>query len=168
MIWTQAPAPATGYLHAGFRKEFELRAAPASATFRSSPICATSFSSTANISLAVPNRFENAHPEFDTFNVASKLHAGKNVLSVLVHRDVPSGRVQQHAPGLALRLNAQQPDGTTLALATDPTWQAFPTLPTAPSPPSGPPSRKPATHASWMATGPPPILTPPPSPRLSS
>lgn len=79
-----------------------------------------------------PNRFDVHGPEYDSVDLADKLHAGENTLVVLVMGNggaitaVNDGmglghnaRMMKHEPGLTLRLDV---DGRTV-LRTDDTWK---------------------------------------------
>ncbi|MBC7783701.1 MAG: alpha-L-rhamnosidase N-terminal domain-containing protein [Burkholderiales bacterium] len=125
MIWTDTAPADKGYLHAGFRKQFELSAAPAHAELHIFAYTRYQLFINGEYVARGPNRFENERPEYDTFDVAPRLRAGKNVIAVLVHRDQPSGRVMHHAPGFTLMLTARHPAGADVIIRTDPSWQAF-------------------------------------------
>ena len=72
-----------------------------------------------------PCRYQNQRPEYDTRDISSLLHVGRNVLVVLAHRDAPSGRIMQHAPGLIAALEIVQ-DGEKHNIRTDSTWLSRP------------------------------------------
>jgi len=125
MIWTDGPAAENGYLHAAFRKELELPLAPVAAELQIFAYTRYQLFINGQYIARGPSRFENQRPEYDAYDITGHLHAGKNLIAVLVHRDEPSGRVRQHAPGMTLRVQATQPGGAVISLATDSSWQAF-------------------------------------------
>jgi hypothetical protein len=125
MIWTDAAPAKQGYLHAGFRRGFQLEAAPTEAKLRIFAYTRYELFVNGEYVGRGPSRHELARPEFDEWDVKGRLIAGRNVVAVLVHRDVPSGRVREHAPGVAVQLGARLAGGGEFSLATDGSWSAF-------------------------------------------
>jgi len=82
-----------------------------------------------------PNRFENRRPEYDTWDITSRLHAGSNVVAVLVHRDWPGtnprstgqtlSRIRRHDPGFTARLEIVGASGGEQIVSTDEAWRGF-------------------------------------------
>jgi alpha-L-rhamnosidase len=132
-VWTQASGPVDGYMNAVFRKTFDLSAAPREAKL--SLFAYTRYQLYVNGAYVGrgPNRFENRRPEYDTWDLQSRFHSGKNVIAVLVHRDwsldpksfkETLSRFRNHAPGFTVSLDLTGPDGTSQMIVTDPSWTA--------------------------------------------
>ena len=133
-IWL--PAPVSGEsLHAGFRREFILPAAPAAAQFHLFAYTRYRLYVNGEYVGRGPNRFESIHPEYDSWNLAARLHAGTNVIAVVVHRDWPGdaianmgqtlSRFRRHAPGFTARLELAAASGPLPAMVTDASWRGF-------------------------------------------
>jgi len=74
-----------------------------------------------------PSRFQNQRPEYDTRDIASVLVRGKNTVTILVHRDAPTGRIMHHQPGLAAVLQIGT-GSSAQTISTDTTWRSKPDL----------------------------------------
>jgi alpha-L-rhamnosidase len=125
MIWAAETPAAKGYLHAGFRREFEIPAVPQTAALHIFAYTRYQLFINGEYVGRGPSRFQNQRPEYDSWNIRAKLRAGRNVIAALVHRDNPSGRVMHHAPGFTARLEMLRTDGTKQVVATDAAWQGF-------------------------------------------
>jgi len=123
MIWSAGTPAEAGYLHAGFRRDLELAATPRSAVLHLFAYTRYQLFANGEYIGRGPNRFQNQRPEYDSWDL--RLRAGRNVIAVLVHRDQPSGRVMQHAPGFTARLELVQADGTKQVIASDTAWRGF-------------------------------------------
>lgn len=132
-IWTQIPGPADGYLNAVFRKTFDLSAAPKEAELNLFAYTRYQLYVNGEYIGRGPNRFENRRPEYDTWDIQSHLHKGKNVIAVLVHRDwaldstpfqQSFSRFRHHAPGFTVALDLIGTDGATQTIVTDSSWTA--------------------------------------------
>lgn len=121
MIWTAESAPDVGSVHAGFRREFEITTVPAASALQIFAYTRYQLFINGRYVGRGPNRFENLRPEFDTWDVSARLRPGRNLIAVLVIRDLPNGRVMQHAPGFAARLDL----GGGQIIETDEHWRAF-------------------------------------------
>ncbi len=135
-IWTQPDGRSTNEtLHAGFRRSFDLAAAPQAAQLHLFAYTRYQLFVNGEYIGRGPNRFENRRPEYDSWELTSHLHAGKNVLAVLVHRDwagvrpLSTGqtlsRFRQHEPGFTARLDWVMADKTNGHLDTDAAWRGF-------------------------------------------
>jgi hypothetical protein len=51
-----------------------------------------------------PSRYQNQRPERDSRDIRRALHSGINTIVVLVHRDVPTGRIMSHDAGFVATL----------------------------------------------------------------
>jgi hypothetical protein len=105
MIWLAGKCSEESYLHAGFRRDFEITALSESAVLHVFAYTRYQLFVNGEYVGRGPNRFENRRPEYDSWNVRERLRPGRNVVAVLVHRDRPSGRVMHHAPGFTARLD---------------------------------------------------------------
>jgi len=133
-IWVQALETNTS-LHAGFRREFLLRAAPATAQLHLFAYTRYRLYVNGEYVGRGPNRFESIHPEYDSWNIATRLHLGTNVIAVVVHRDWPGdavgnmgqtlSRFRRHAPGFTARLELSDASGPLPPIVTDASWQGF-------------------------------------------
>jgi hypothetical protein len=118
LIWTDAPNDQPGVAVA-FRKIFELPKRPAQATL--------SLFADARYVLWVngtyvdrgPARFQPNGPQYDVFDLAPHLQAGRNAVVVLVVGNLSGGKIMRHRPGLTARLESA---GREL-LRTDPSWK---------------------------------------------
>ena len=135
-IWTQPDQRSTNEtLHAGFRRSFDLAAAPQAAQLHLFAYTRYQLFVNGEYIGRGPNRFENRRPEYDTWEITSHLHAGRNVLAVLVHRDWPGvnplstaqtlSRFRRHEPGFTARLDWVLVDQTQGHLDTDAAWRGF-------------------------------------------
>ena len=89
-----------------------------------------------------PCRFDPARPEYDTLDIMDPLHAGTNVIAVLVHHyagmsfsrpQERSGRFIDHVPGLGVLLDVRM-GSSSFTLKTDATWRASATTRFRPGP----------------------------------
>ena len=134
-IWTAEPISTPGFLHAGFRKSFDLANPPASAKIHLFAYTRYQLFINGEYVGRGPNRFESLHPEFDTWDVAKQLRPGRNAIAVLVQRDWTGenpkstsqtlSRMRLHAPGFTARLEIQDDKGTETIIQTDTSWRAF-------------------------------------------
>ena len=136
MIWTaEQPAP-KGWLHAGFRRDFELEEIPAQADLQVFAYTRYQLFVNGQYVGRGPNRYENKRPEYDEWNLRSHLRKGHNVVALLVHRDYSPAissdfsvccfsRIEYHEPGLAARLELRQADGRNTVITTDSQWLGF-------------------------------------------
>ena len=122
VIWTNEAIPEKNAVHGAFRREFTLAAVPARAPLHL--FAATRYVLWINGTYVLrgPARFELQAAEYDTVDVAPLLHPGRNVIAVLVHRDLPTGRIRHVLPGLAMDLDL----GNGVHLASDASWKATP------------------------------------------
>ena len=125
MIWTAEKAAEQGYLHAGFRRDFDLAAVPAAASLHLFAYTRYQLFVNGEYVGRGPSRFQNQRPEYDSWDVRTRLRPGRNTIAVLVHRDQPSGRVMHHAPGFTACLEMSLAGETRQAIATDATWRGF-------------------------------------------
>jgi hypothetical protein len=134
-IWTQETPTTKGFLNAVFRRSFELPARPSQARFHLFAYTRYQLYVNGEYVGRGPNRFENRRPEYDTWDLSSRLQIGRNVIAVLVHRDWPGehrtsfvqtlSRIRLHQPGLTARLEMQGADGRQETISTDESWRAF-------------------------------------------
>lgn len=113
--------------HAVFVKEFTLAERPKEALVRIFAYTRYRLYVNGIYSGRGPSRFQNQRPEYDTRSIASVLKLGKNLVTVLVHCDAPTGRIMRHAPGLAVAVQISGTRGTQ-TIATDKSWRARPDL----------------------------------------
>ena len=125
MIWLAGKCSEESYLHAGFRRDFEITALSESAVLHVFAYTRYQLFVNGEYVGRGPNRFENRRPEYDSWNVRERLRPGRNVVAVLVHRDRPSGRVMHHAPGFTARLDFSLAAGKGQAITTDAAWRGF-------------------------------------------
>ncbi len=72
-----------------------------------------------------PCRYQNQRPEYDSRDITLFLHPGKNILTVLAHRDDPTGRIMRHDPGFIASLQIK--NGTKMQIIdTDSSWLSTP------------------------------------------
>jgi alpha-L-rhamnosidase len=114
-------------LHSVFAKEFTLSAAPAHGLLHLFAFTRYRLYVNGTYVGRGPCRYQNQRPEYDTRDISSLLRAGRNVLVVLAHRDAPSGRIMQHAPGFIATLEIVQ-DGQKQIIPTNSTWLSMPEL----------------------------------------
>ena len=114
-------------LHSIFAKEFLLSAAPSHALLHLFAFTRYRLYVNGAYVGRGPCRYQNQRPEYDTRDISSHLHAGQNMLVILAHRDAPTGRIMQHAPGCIAALEVVQ-DGQRRIIATDSTWLSMPEL----------------------------------------
>lgn len=121
-------SPGTMDLHAIFLKELFLSDDPLSASIHL--FCFTRYRLYVNGEYIGrgPSRFQNQRPEYDTRDVISNLHAGRNVIAVLVHRDASSGRVMYHQPGLTAVIDLVGAKGGRSRVVSDRSWRSKPEL----------------------------------------
>ena len=136
IIWTaEQPAP-KGWLHAGFRRDFELEEIPAQADLQVFAYTRYQLFVNGQYVGRGPNRYENKRPEYDEWNLRSHLRKGHNVVALLVHRDFSPAissdfsvccfsRIEYHEPGLAARLDLRQANGRNTVITTDSQWLGF-------------------------------------------
>jgi alpha-L-rhamnosidase len=92
---------ATSDLHAVFAREFTLDALPTEAAVRLFAYTRYRLYVNGVYCGRGPSRFQNQRPEYDTRDVCHALTTGRNLITVLVHRDAPTGRIMRHEPGFA-------------------------------------------------------------------
>jgi len=122
-IWSRDTLT-TGYLHTAFRKKFVLPVKPSEAVLKIFAYTRYQLFINGKYVCRGPARFENKHPEFDELSVSQYLHSGNNLIAILVHRDMPTGRIMKHAPGLALGLLIRIPN-KSITIYTDTSWKAI-------------------------------------------
>ena len=133
-VWAKESSPTNQSLHVGFRRGVELSAAPKSARLHLFAYTRYQLFVNGEYVGRGPNRFENRRPEYDTWDIATRLHAGTNVVAVLVHRDWPGenplssgltlSRIRRHEPGFTARLELAM-GGREPVIPTDESWHAF-------------------------------------------
>ena len=133
-VWATDRTMTNQSLHVGFRRRFNLASAPASARFHLFAYTRYQLFVNGEYVGRGPNRFENRCPEYDTWDIASRLQVGTNVVAVLVQRDWPGenpkaswltlSRVRRHEPGFTARLELVD-GGKEKVIATDKDWRAF-------------------------------------------
>ena len=121
-IWTDQPVPEKDAVHGAFRTAFDLAAVPSAADLRIFAASRYRLWINGTYVLRGPARFELQAAEYDRLDVARYLHAGRNEVAVLVHRDRPTGRIRHVVPGLAVDLDL----GAGRHVTTGPTWRAVP------------------------------------------
>jgi alpha-L-rhamnosidase len=136
MIWNDKQTAPEGWLHCGFRRDFELAEIPAEATLRLFAYTRYQLYVNGQYVGRGPNRYENKRPEYDDWDLRSRLRKGRNVVAMLVHRDYSPAissdfsvcgfsRIELHEPGLAARLELLQANGRKTVIATDSQWRGF-------------------------------------------
>ena len=133
-VWAEAGMKTNESLHVGFRRSFALASVPASAQIHLFAYTRYQLFVNGEYVGRGPNRFENRRPEFDTWEIASRLHPGSNVIAVLVHRDWPGvssggfgrtlSRIRRHEPGFTAQLEMTG-GGRKTIIKTDESWRAF-------------------------------------------
>jgi len=113
--------------HCVFRKELTLMGAPGPAMLHL--FCFTRYRLYINGKYVGrgPCRYQNQRPEYDSRDVRALLAAGRNVVTVLAHRDAPTGRIMRHAPGLVAALEVED-GGKRRRFTTDASWLSMPEL----------------------------------------
>jgi len=134
-VWCAPVSEPNDFLHAGFRREFTLAAAPTAAQIHLFAYTRYHLYVNGDYVGRGPNRFESIHPEYDTWDLAARLQAGTNVIAVVVQRDWPGSavatmgqtlsRFRRHAPGFTARLEMTVAGQALPALATDASWHGF-------------------------------------------
>jgi alpha-L-rhamnosidase len=136
MIWTaELPAP-KAWLFAGFRRDFELDEIPAKAAFQIFAYTRYQLFVNGEYVGRGPNRYENKRPEYDEWDLQSRLRKGRNLIAVLVRRDYSPAissdfsangfsRIEYHEPGMTALLELGSADGQTTVIATDSQWRGF-------------------------------------------
>lgn len=122
------PAGSTTDLHSVFRKQFTLKSVPKTATV--DLFAYTRYRLYVNGTYAGrgPSRYQNQRPEYDTREITALLQTGANTLTVLGHRDAPTGRIMRHNPGFAAVLSLMDGEGAARVISTDESWVAIPDL----------------------------------------
>lgn len=126
-IWVSS-VPAGEQRYVEFRRTFDLPSRPAQAVLRIFADTRYLLWINGRYVERGPCRFDSLRPEYDLIDVTANLRTGKNAIAVLVHhygkaaRD--KSRFMEHSPGLTARLDIENVDGSTVALATDSTWRA--------------------------------------------
>lgn len=133
-VWAKAGLKTNESLHVGFRRTFELAAVPVSAQIHLFAYTRYQLFVNGEYVGRGPNRFENRRPEYDTWDIAARLHAGSNVIAVLVHRDWPGkssggfgrtlSRIRRHEAGFTAQLELADGSNKTI-IKTDESWRAF-------------------------------------------
>ena len=118
VIWASAPEP-SGTHFVAFRKHFTLLARPENALMHLFADIRYLLWVNGQYVTRGPVRFQPKGPEYDTLSVARYLKSGGNTLAVLVMANASNGKMMQHAPGLAARLETA---GAAI-LQTDATWK---------------------------------------------
>ena len=121
MIWCPTLA-STEPAYTAYRKSFDL---PSAATTASARIFADSrYVLWINGSYVErgPVRFDPKGPQYDTIDLSGRLAAGSNSVVVLVLANGHNGKMMQHAPGLAMQLEAATDKGPVV-VQTDATWR---------------------------------------------
>jgi len=131
VIWSPA-APMGKQVYAVFRKTFDLKEQPHSATARIFADSRYMLWINGKYVNRGPCRFDPKGPEYDMLDVAGLLQSGKNIIAVVVHHyhdgkaqdngDSFCGRIMRHAPGLAISLEINDA-GSGKSLGTDATWR---------------------------------------------
>jgi hypothetical protein len=121
------PHLATPDLHAVFARSFTLDSPPVQASLRIFAYTRYRLYINGIYCGRGPSRFQNQRPEYDTRDVTHALHAGRNLIAVLVHRDAPTGRIMRHDPGFAAALTLRS-EKDEHVLSTDPAWLSRPEL----------------------------------------
>jgi alpha-L-rhamnosidase len=134
-VWIQDSSSTKESLHAGFRRTFQLKSPPASARLHLFAYTRYRLYVNGEYVGRGPNRFESIHPEYDSWDIAARLHPGTNVIAVVVHRDWPGdstanmgqtlSRFRRHEPGFTARLEMADASGAWPALVTDSSWRGF-------------------------------------------
>ena len=124
-IWSaDLPQNESGNLYAAFRKDFQLPETPDTAILHLFAYTRYRLYINGRYVLRGPARFQNNGPQYDTVDVGSYLKSGKNSIAVLVFRDMPTGRIMFHQPGLTLFMDAELPSGRHSHIHSDSTWKA--------------------------------------------
>jgi len=113
--------------HCVFRKEFTLTGAPGLAVLHLFAFTRYRLYINGGYVGRGPCRYQNQRPEYDSRDVRAFLRAGRNVVTVLAHRDAPTGRIMRHAPGFVAALEVED-GGERRTVATDASWLSTPEL----------------------------------------
>ena len=107
-IWTE-DAPPKRQAYAVFRRTFEIAAPPANAHIRLFADSRYALFVNGRYVLSGPGRFDPIAPQYDTVDIRSLLHPGKNAVAVVVHSfwDGHNGRMMNHAPGLTAQIQIE-------------------------------------------------------------
>ncbi len=134
-IWSSNQPDKPEFLQAAFRRSFDVGERPAQAALHVFAYTRYRLYVNGEYIGRGPNRFENIRPEYDTWDITSRLRPGKNVIAVLASRDWPRGtakaadclaRMRRHAPGFTALLAMQDSSGRETSLRTDESWLAIP------------------------------------------
>ena len=117
-IWTAPPQVQPGVAIA-FRKTFDLATPPAAAALQLFADARYVLWVNGDYVERGPARFQPNGPEYDIVDVTAHLHAGKNVIALLVVGNLSGGKIMRHAPGITALLQA---DGQELG-RTDASWK---------------------------------------------
>jgi len=127
-VWVQEPVT-NKELHAGFRRVFSVNAAPISARLHLFAYTRYRLYVNGEYVGRGPNRFESIQPEYDSWDIAARLHSGTNVIAVVVHRDWPGdavgnmrqtlSRFRRHAPDFIARLELADVSGPVPPIGTE-------------------------------------------------
>jgi alpha-L-rhamnosidase len=112
-------------LHSVFAKDFRVDAAPCKGVLHLFAFTRYRLYVNGTYVGRGPCRYQNQRPEYDTRDISRHLQPGRNVVVVLAHRDGPTGRIMQHAPGFVAALEITQA-GRTRVIRTDATWVSMP------------------------------------------
>ena len=134
-IWADDKSTNSQSLHFAFRRSFELPLLPTQAQIHLFAYTRYRLYVNGEYVGRGPNRFENIHPEYDSWDLATRLHSGTNVIAVVVHHDWPGdaianmgqtlSRFRRHAPGFTARLELADASGPLPAIVTDSSWRGF-------------------------------------------
>jgi alpha-L-rhamnosidase len=112
---------ATPDLHCVFAKEITLSALPGFAMLHLFAFTRYRLYVNGHYIGRGPCRYQNQRPEYDSRDIRGWLRSGQNTVVVLVHRDAPTGRIMQHAPGFVAALELSV-DGKRRVINTDTSW----------------------------------------------
>lgn len=126
VIWTPS-APPGEPRYVEFRKTFDLPSLPQNAQLRIFADTRYLLWINGHYVDRGPCRFDPARPEYDVIDAAKRLQPGKNAMAVLVHHYGKAAREKsrfmEHDPGLTVRLDIENADGSNAALTTDASWR---------------------------------------------
>lgn len=121
------PCPeVTSDLHAVFRADFLFETAPEAALLHLFAFTRYRLYVNGVYAGRGPSRYQNQEPEYDTRDLSSLLHSGRNVIAVLVHRDAPCGRIMSHPPGFTAILERSDSSRTVREISPQDGWRAIP------------------------------------------
>jgi hypothetical protein len=118
MIWAGTNDQREG-VAVTFRKSFQLDESPARATIFVFADARYILWVNGRYVERGPARFQPNGPEYDTIEIAPFLHAGRNVLALLVVGNLSGGKVMRHLPGLGVILACDRRE----VLRTDNSWK---------------------------------------------